>query len=152
MAAGIYPHYSGSKSPHYKNGQSNTRLHRIWTNIKTRCYNVNSPNYKRYGGRGIAVCFEWRNSFELFYQWAMSNGYSDDLTIDRIDVNGDYEPSNCRWATVAEQQRNKRNTQTYTYKGVTFNQCDVCKLFGVKRTTFQARIKRGLTVEQALKG
>ena len=62
-----------------------------------------------YGGRGITVCDEWKNSFESFYEWAMSNGYREDLTIDRINVNGNYEPSNCRWATIAEQQANKRS-------------------------------------------
>ena len=152
MATGGYKHYIGSKSPHYKDGRSNTRLYRIWVNIKTRCYNTNSPNYTRYGGRGVTVCNEWLNDFTAFYNWAITNGYADDLTIDRIDVNGNYEPSNCRWVANSEQQRNKRNVPIYTYNEITFSQCDVYKLFGVKRTTFQARIKRGLTVEQAIKG
>lgn len=91
-----------------KHGKKNSRLYRIWGNMKTRCSNPTTKYYKYYGGRGITICEEWRNSFQRFYDWAMTNGYSDDLTIDRIDVNGNYEPSNCRWVTMKEQSKNKR--------------------------------------------
>ena len=77
--------------------------------MKRRCCNKNDKNYKYYGGRGITVCDEWRNDFVAFYNWAIENSYSDDLTIDRINVNGNYEPSNCRWVTMAQQNQNKRN-------------------------------------------
>lgn len=87
--------------------------------MKQRCCGYNAKSYKHYGGRGITVCEEWRNSFEAFYEWAMANGYSDSLTLDRIDVNGNYEPSNCRWATMKEQNNNKRNNRNITYKGET---------------------------------
>lgn len=91
-----------------KHGLWGSRLHRIWGAMKTRCHNPKSPRYNDYGGRGITVCDEWLNDFKAFYDWAMSHGYADNLTIDRKNVNGNYEPSNCRWATVQEQNQNKR--------------------------------------------
>lgn len=100
-------------------GKSNTRLHKTWQNMKTRCYNTRYDGYKNYGGRGIAVCDEWKDNFQAFYDWSMANGYDDTLTIDRIDVNGNYEPSNCRWATRKQQNQNTRRTRKYTINGVT---------------------------------
>lgn len=77
--------------------------------MKQRCRDVNAINYKHYGGKGITVCDKWRENFQAFYDWAMANGYNDDLTIDRIDSKKNYEPSNCRWATMKEQQNNRSN-------------------------------------------
>ena len=91
-----------------KHGLIHTRLYSIWCGMKKRCYYQKSPNYKSYGGRGVKVCDEWKDDFKVFYEWAMNNGYSDELTIDRINPFGNYEPSNCRWATNEEQQYNKR--------------------------------------------
>lgn len=91
--------------------KTNTRLFRIWDGMKTRCYNHKSNRYKNYGGRGIKICDEWLNDFMSFYNWAVSNGYNDNLSIDRVNNNGNYEPSNCRWATAKEQANNRTNNK-----------------------------------------
>lgn len=95
----------GLRSSH---GLIKSRLYSIWENMKSRCYNPNTNNYKYYGARGISICPEWKDDFQIFYDWAMANGYSDELSIDRIDVDGNYEPSNCRWADDITQANNKR--------------------------------------------
>lgn len=91
-------------------GMSRTRLCRIWQGMRRRCNNPKDDRCRYYGGRGITVCHEW-DSFLNFYEWSIAHGYNDSLTIDRIDVDGNYEPNNCRWATWAEQQKNKRTTK-----------------------------------------
>lgn len=99
--------------------QSGTRLYRIYKLMKDRCYNLNNPKFKDYGGRGIQICEEWLKSYNNFYTWAINNGYSENLTIDRTNVDKDYSPDNCTWLPFSLQGLNKRNTIKLTYKGET---------------------------------
>lgn len=105
-----------------RHNHANSKIYKTYTAMKQRCYNQNNPAYIYYGSRGIKVCDEWtdkENGFENFYNWATSNGYQENLTLDRIDNNGNYEPSNCRWVTMEYQDNNKRNNRYITYKGET---------------------------------
>lgn len=95
----------------FKHGLKNTKLYDVWEGMKQRCSNPKHTGYKYYGARGIKVCKEWKDNFKIFYEWATNNGYKQGLSIDRIDVNGDYTPSNCRWVTMAEQNKNKRKNK-----------------------------------------
>lgn len=101
-------------------GMSHTRLHNIWLTMRQRCEKPNSSAYHKYGAKGIKVCSEW-SSFEVFRDWSLANGYKDDLTIDRVNPYGDYEPSNCRWCTQKEQQNNRTNNVILTYRGESHN-------------------------------
>ena len=123
-------------------GKSDTRLHRIWTGMKTRCYNPNHHEAHNYSGRGIAVCDEWKNSFTAFYAWAVKNGYADNLTLDRIDNDKGYSPDNCRWVTLREQNSNRRNNHLITHNGKTQTISQWAAELGIKRVTLQARIQR----------
>lgn len=127
-----------------KHGDRHTRLYSIWTGIKTRCFDKNNATYKRYGGRGITMCDEWKNSYTEFRDWAVNNGYSDDgcdsLSIDRIDVNGNYEPNNCRWSTAKVQANNRRNTIKITAHGETHTLSEWSDITGEKYHTLFARI------------
>ena len=135
----------------YKNGLSNTRLRHIYDDMKARCYNKNIIAYKNYGGRGITMCDEWKNNFETFYNWAMQNGYNERLTIDRINNNGNYEPKNCRWTTMLEQVKNRRNTTLITYNNKTQTIKEWAKEYDIELTTLRTRINRGWDIERALK-
>lgn len=134
-----------------KHNMYGSRINRIWQRIKTRCNNSNVENYKYYGGRGIKICDEWldkENGFINFYNWAMDNGYKEDLTIDRIDVNGDYEPNNCRWVTNSEQQNNKRNNHIIEYYGQKYTISQLSKYLGVNTATLRNRIMQNWKQEE----
>ena len=135
-----------------RHGKYKTRLYRTWSRIKTRCYNKNFQHFKHYGGRGITVCDEWLHDFMAFYDWAISNGYADNLTIDRIDVDGNYEPSNCRWITNEEQQNNRRNNIHLTYKGKTQTITQWANELGIKRDLIERRYHRGYIDKACLFG
>lgn len=135
-----------------KHGKKGTRLYNIWDSMKQRCYNVNSTAYKDYGERGIAVCSEWRNDFQTFYDWSIENGYNDTLTIDRVDVNGNYEPSNCRWVDIITQNNNRRNNVYLTYNGKTQTIKEWSKELNVNINTLYTRKFRNWNTEEVLFG
>ena len=125
-----------------KHNKSMTNLYQVWQCMKDRCFNPNHVQYKDYGGRGITVCDEWSDP-DAFCEWALSNGYSKGLSIDRIDVNGNYEPSNCRWATQKEQCRNRRNNAVLEYNGEKHCLTEWAEIVGTKASTLATRRKRG---------
>ena len=133
-----------------KHGMARTRLYRSWTSMRNRCNWKKDKEYKHYGGRGIKVCDEWQNNFEPFMEWALSNGYDDTLTIDRIDVNGNYEPDNCRWITRKEQNNNMTSNVRLTHNGVTHNLTEWSKITEISYSTLQGRIRRGWKTEDIL--
>lgn len=121
-------------------GKSKNRLYTIWSNMKNRCFNPNDKVYLYYGNRGITVCEDWKNDFQIFYEWAINNGYEKHLTIERIDNNGDYCPENCRWVTRTEQQNNRRNNHYITYNGETLTITQWANKLGVNPKLLFARI------------
>lgn len=131
--------------------KSNTRLYHTWQQAKDRCYNKNNKDYQDYGGRGIAVCQEWKDDFIAFYDWATENGYRDDLTLNRVDVNSNYTPDNCRWLTIKQQNRNKRNNKNYTINGETKCLAEWCEILNLKYNRIYNRIhKYHWPIERAL--
>ena len=132
-------------------GKANTRLYNIWRGIKKRCFVESEVFYKDYGGRGITICDEWKDDFEMFYEWSMQNGYREDLTIDRIDVNGNYEPTNCRWATLIEQQNNTRKNRFLTFNGERHTIAEWSRVTGISVQRKSHRLNGlGMSVERAL--
>lgn len=148
------------KEYHTKHGQRNTRLYNVWSKIICRCYFSSESKYGNYGGRGITMCKEWREDFCNFYKWALESGYKEEIlpngknkwTIDRIDTNGNYEPSNCRWVTI-QQQQNNRNTNIYCeINGEKLTLAETARKYNVDYRRFWARLKSGWSVEDAIQG
>lgn len=131
-----------------KNGKQ-TRLFRIWNNIKTRVYNHNISNFKNYGGRGIKLCEEWHD-FQKFHKWALENGYSKTLSIDRINVNGNYEPNNCRWVYQKVQANNTRRNKYILLNGITKTLKEWSEYYNINYRTVRDRLKRKWDIKDAL--
>lgn len=133
-----------------KHGKTNTRLHRIWCSMRQRCYDKNCQKYYRYGARGITICEEWKKDFATFYEWAINNGYKDNLSINRINNDKGYYLENCHWATNEEQMNNYSRNHLITYKGETKTIHQWSKITKIKQGTLQNRIAKGWDVERAL--
>lgn len=131
-------------------GEYKTRLYRIWNDMRMRTTDPNRGSYIRYGARGITVCGEWYQSYETFREWAFQNGYSESLSLDRIDTNGNYEPKNCRWVTVKEQANNRRSNRWIEFGGTTHTLTEWAELTGINLGTIRSRLERGWSVEKAL--
>ena len=138
----------------YKHGGwiRDRKLYRIWGGMRSRCNNPNHSLYKNYGGRGIKVCKEW-NDFSAFREWAVTNGYVEGdnrrkCSIDRIDVNGNYEPMNCRWATAKVQMNNTRRNTVVEYEGMKMSLAQWADCFGMNYSSFMSRWSRGWSIDR----
>ena len=140
--------YNGHNTKHKL---SKTRIYKIWSKMKNRCNNDKYFQYYLYGGRGIKVCDEWldkENGFINFYNWSINNGYQENLSIDRIDVNGNYEPNNCRWATQKEQCHNLRTNKNITYNNETHCISEWAEILKIKKEKLYWRIKNWKDIEK----
>jgi hypothetical protein len=138
------------KATFVKHGETGTRLYEIWSHMRRRCLRPSDPAYKNYGGRGIAACKEW-DDYTVFREWALSHGYADNLTIDRKDNDGNYEPSNCKWSTMKEQSNNRRSNHLLTLGGITKNINQWSESIGIGRTVIKGRINNyGWSAEKTL--
>lgn len=138
------------KHPNATHGGKGTRLYRIWTGMRTRCFNERAREYPLYGGRGITICDEWMD-FARFREWALANGYRNKLTIERVDNDGNYAPENCRWIPLGEQALNRSNTIVITFRGRTQPLVVWSEETGIPYPTLFARLRyRGWSVERAL--
>ena len=143
----IYAYY---KNGEFLKGYVKTKLYWTWARMKTRCYYPKSKDFKNYGGRGISVCDEWKDDFKSFAIWAIDNGYQENLTLDRIDVNKGYAPDNCRWADFLTQGNNKRNNRKLTLNGKTLNLSQWSRITGIKENCIRERLRRGWSDEKTL--
>lgn len=152
-SCGCY-HKERTRQAHYKNGESHTRLYKVWLGMKGRCENPKDKSYIDYGNRGISVCEEWQD-YMVFKSWAYANGYDEnakpgDCTIDRIDNNGNYEPDNCKFSNVKEQANNRRSSRMITFRGETLSIAGWAEKTGLRHGLILNRINNGWSVEKAL--
>ena len=136
-------YHESNKGRNKTHGFSHSRIYNIWFSVKQRCNYEGHCQYSNYGGRGIKVCEEWLHDFQAFYDWAMANGYRDDLTIDRIDNNKGYSPDNCRWVDMKTQQNNRTNNRTVIYCGVEFTIAKLAAKLNIPYATLLWRINNG---------
>lgn len=142
-------------SPKKTHGLSKHRLYKVWQDMKTRCYCKTNKHYPSYGGRGIKICQEWLDSFINFYNWAYANGYDDTVpnrqcTIDRINVNENYEPTNCRWVTQKQQNRNTRKNVLYEYKNKKYTRGELSEISNISYGVIRYRLNNGWSIEKTL--
>lgn len=135
---------------HKTHGGYGSRLYNIWRRMKQRCNNPKDPAFQRYGGRGIKVCQEWDDDFGAFQAWALVNDYQNGLTIDRKDNNGPYSPENCRWATMMDQQNNRRDNQILTYRGESKTAAEWSRETGISQNAICKRLKDGWGIDRTL--
>ena len=140
----------GAKSRKFPEYMTSSRLYTIWNGIKSRCYAQKSTSYKRYGANGITMCDEWKNDFVSFYNWSIENGYADNLTLDRINGAGNYEPSNCRWVSYTEQANNTKANVFLTLNGESHTYAEWGRITGINSTTLQQRKHAGWSDERTL--
>lgn len=139
-----------NSNKHKKHEQSNSKLYGVWRSMKYRCNNPNCHAYENYGGRGIRVCDEWNGSFLSFMCWANEAGYKEGLSLDRIDVNGNYTPDNCRWATAKIQTNNQRNNRLLEYNDEIHTVSEWSEITGISRSAIYGRLKCGWSIDMAL--
>lgn len=145
-------HVSSCGCSHIKHGYSHKeKLYSVWQNMKRRCYETTNKRYKNYGGRGIKVCDKWLHNYIDFRNWAIGNGYKDGLTIDRINVDGNYEPSNCRWVTLKDQQNNTTRNRILEYKGLKMSMAQFADKYNISYSKFNKRIQMGWNIEKIIK-
>lgn len=147
VSCGCY-HSEVSKRVNLKHGRTDSRLYYVWSSMKSRCTNPNVPSFRTYGGRGIHLCDEWNNDFAAFERWAIDHGYDENAprgkcSVDRIDPNGNYEPSNCRIITMLEQSNNRRTNRFLEYNGQRHTVAEWSRITGIK----QAKIRRRIDVQ-----
>ena len=150
ISCGCYSKERASKG-NKTHGLSSTRLYKIWQHMKDRCLNQINKDFAQYGGRGITICDEWKNDFQSFAKWAYEHHYTDQLTLDRINVNGNYSPDNCRFATMKMQGHNRRGSLNFLLNGTIMNLSDIAIITEIPYSTLYSRVvSKGMNITDAI--